>query len=83
MAGQKIDGLQVECDGLVVRALGLDVGSKTIGVAVSDEQVRALIPSGARGSVEDIAGSVCFLASDDAGYITGHSLVVDGGWRAK
>jgi NAD(P)-dependent dehydrogenase (short-subunit alcohol dehydrogenase family) len=53
------------------------------GIAVNDEQVRAAIPAGARGSVEDIAAAVCFLASDDAGYITGHSLVVDGGWRAK
>jgi NAD(P)-dependent dehydrogenase (short-subunit alcohol dehydrogenase family) len=53
------------------------------GVAVSDEQVHALIPAGTRGSVEDIAAAVCFLASDEAGYITGHSLVVDGGWRAK
>lgn len=53
------------------------------GIAVSDEQVRALIPAGRRGTVEDVASAVCFLASDEAGYITGHSLVVDGGWRAK
>jgi len=53
------------------------------GVAVSDEQVRALVPAGVRGTVEDIAAAVCFLASDDAAYVTGHSLVVDGGWRAK
>jgi len=53
------------------------------GVAVNDDQVRALIPSGTRGTTEDIAAAVCFLASDEAGYITGHSLVVDGGWRAK
>jgi NAD(P)-dependent dehydrogenase (short-subunit alcohol dehydrogenase family) len=53
------------------------------GVAVNDDQIRALIPAGTRGSVDDIAAAVCFLASDEAAYITGHSLVVDGGWRAR
>jgi NAD(P)-dependent dehydrogenase (short-subunit alcohol dehydrogenase family) len=53
------------------------------GIAVSDEQVRAVVPAGRRGTVEDVASAVCFLASDDAAYITGHTLVVDGGWRAK
>ena len=53
------------------------------GIAASDDQVRAIVPAGRRGTVEDIASAVCYLASDEAGYITGHSLVVDGGWRAK
>ena len=53
------------------------------GVAVSDEQVRALIPAGERGSVDDIASAVCYLASDEARYVNGHAMVVDGGWRAK
>ncbi|HEY7363519.1 MAG TPA: SDR family NAD(P)-dependent oxidoreductase [Methylomirabilota bacterium] len=53
------------------------------GIAASDEQVRAVVPVGRRGTVEDIAAAVCFLASEEAAYITGHTLVVDGGWRAK
>lgn len=53
------------------------------GVAVSDEQVRALVPAGVRGTVEDVAAAVAYLASPDAAYVNGHSLVVDGGWRAK
>jgi NAD(P)-dependent dehydrogenase (short-subunit alcohol dehydrogenase family) len=53
------------------------------GVAASDEQIRGLVPAGKRGTVEDVAAAVCYLASDEAGYVTGHSLVVDGGWRAK
>ena len=53
------------------------------GIAVNEDQIRAVVPIGRRGTVEDIASAVCFLASDEAGYISGHALVVDGGWRAK
>jgi 2-deoxy-D-gluconate 3-dehydrogenase len=53
------------------------------GVAVNDDQVRALVPAGVRGTVEDVASAVAFLASDAAAYVNGHALVVDGGWRAK
>jgi meso-butanediol dehydrogenase/(S,S)-butanediol dehydrogenase/diacetyl reductase len=37
------------------------------------------IPMGRAGSGEDVAGLVTFLASDDAGYITGQTINVDGG----
>lgn len=53
------------------------------GVAVSDEMVRALVPVGVRGTPEDVADAVSYLASEAAGYVNGHALVVDGGWRAK
>jgi 3-oxoacyl-[acyl-carrier protein] reductase len=37
------------------------------------------IPLGRWGTVEDVAHAVAFLASDEAGYITGQVLQVDGG----
>ncbi len=37
------------------------------------------IPLGRWGTGEEVAQAVAFLASDEAGYITGHALVVDGG----
>jgi 3-oxoacyl-[acyl-carrier protein] reductase len=43
------------------------------------EALLNLIPMGRLGSTDDIAGTVAFLASDDASYITGQAIVVDGG----
>ena len=45
---------------------------------VKDELLRQ-IPLGRFGSVEDVANAIAFLVSDDASYITGQVLVVDGG----
>jgi len=43
------------------------------------EAMLAMIPLGRRGAPQDIAQAAAFLASDEAGYITGHVLAVDGG----
>jgi NAD(P)-dependent dehydrogenase (short-subunit alcohol dehydrogenase family) len=40
----------------------------------------AKIPLGRLGTPEDMVGPVLFLCSKDADYVTGHVLVVDGGW---
>ena len=43
------------------------------------EAAKQLIPLRRVGSVDDVAKAVAFLASDDAAYITGQALPVDGG----
>lgn len=53
---------------------GLDDGSIKLGSILSE------IPMRRMATTDEIAGTVLFLASDDAAYITGQTIVVDGGW---
>jgi NAD(P)-dependent dehydrogenase (short-subunit alcohol dehydrogenase family) len=45
--------------------------------------VLARLPIGHVGTINDVAGAVIYLASPAAGMVTGHILLVDGGWTAQ
>jgi meso-butanediol dehydrogenase / (S,S)-butanediol dehydrogenase / diacetyl reductase len=59
-------------DAEMTRRHGTELGSQLAGMV-------ARIPLGRLETPDDVAGVVSFLASPDAGYLTGQSLVVDGG----
>jgi len=46
------------------------------------ERVLPLVPARRAGTVEEVAAAVAFLASEEAGYVTGTTLTVDGGLTA-
>lgn len=78
---------------LELAAKGINVNAvapgaiKTPGIGDTDseemKQLVAGIPLARIGEPADIANAVAFLASDEANYITGQVIVVDGGWTIK
>ncbi len=72
-------------DGIRVNAINPGV----IETAMSTEDAAVAgtlgdrIPLGRDGLPEEIAGVALFLASEESAYVTGHNLVVDGGYTAR
>ena len=71
------------CPGAIPTSLRENSAAELSPDKFDENALRASVPAGVRGTIEDIAAAVCYLASDDARYMHGSSLVVDGGWTAK
>ena len=52
-------------------------------MAENQKKLMAAVPLGRIGRPEEVAHAVLWLASDDASYVTGISLPVDGGYLAR
>src|SRR6202048_1340194 len=76
----------------LTKAIAIEIASRNITVnavapgfietpmtAVLPDKVKERIPLGRMGSARDVAAAIVFLASDEAAYITGHVLNVNGG----
>ncbi len=57
-------------------------GVEAVHNEAKERHIREWTPLGRRGRLEELIGPVVFLASDASSYVTGHILMVDGGWTA-
>ena len=73
---------EIASRGITVNAIAPGYIETDMTSELSDKNKEAIlknIPLGKLGAVQDVAGLCLFLASEDASYITGQTLVVDGG----
>jgi NAD(P)-dependent dehydrogenase (short-subunit alcohol dehydrogenase family) len=66
------------CPGFVDTAFNAGFEQQMGGRAALEAYVRNTIPMGRWGTVEEIASSIVYLASDHSAFMTGHALVIDG-----
>ena len=78
--------LALEYAGRGIRVNGIGPGATVTPInrawiddPVKREMVESHIPMARAGTADEMGGVACFLASDDAGYITGQTIFVDGG----
>ena len=73
---------EVASRGITVNAIAPGMIDTDMARAIADKlqgDWSAQIPIGRLGTVDEVAAAACFLASDEASYITGHVLAVNGG----
>jgi NAD(P)-dependent dehydrogenase (short-subunit alcohol dehydrogenase family) len=57
-----------------------EIVDRLIQAGLTEEKIESMTPMGRVGQPEEVASAIVFLCSDAASYITGQSLVIDGGY---
>ncbi len=69
----------IRVNGIAPGPIGDTEGMKRLAPGQVDEKMKAAIPARRFGTIEEIAAAAVYLRSSAADYISGHTLVVDGG----
>ena len=73
----------VTVNGISPGPFGTEMNQPIMNDPLLNEQFVSRIPVGHWGKIEEIGALAVFLCSDEAGFITGTDVVIDGGWTAQ
>jgi NAD(P)-dependent dehydrogenase (short-subunit alcohol dehydrogenase family) len=73
-------GLTVNCVAPGVMVTEGASGNLKFDSEEAQDRLRRQIPAGRLATLEEVAGSVAYLASDEGAYVNGECLTIDGGW---
>jgi 3-oxoacyl-[acyl-carrier protein] reductase len=85
LAAFKVLARRVAADGVTLNSILAGriaterAGATAGGLEAAEARARDEVPAGRLGTVEEFAAAAAFLCSEPAGYITGTTLLVDGG----
>ncbi|ACO77155.1 Short-chain dehydrogenase/reductase SDR [Azotobacter vinelandii CA] len=69
----------IRCNAVLPGTIATDINKEDLSDLEKRERMTSRVPLGRLGEPDDLAGPIVFLASDMARYVTGASLLVDGG----
>jgi NAD(P)-dependent dehydrogenase (short-subunit alcohol dehydrogenase family) len=73
----------ITCNGISPGPFGTEMNRPLMENAEANAQFLGSIPLGRWGKVEEIGQLAVYLCSEDAGFITGTDILIDGGWCAR